>query len=88
MLGCEVVALGRILGDVVQLPRVVVGPRQRLVEERLVHDRLPPVVVEGAAAEHLVVLRVAPAGRRRVVERARERNTIDRRLRDAVDLRG
>src|ERR1700716_1684971 len=73
VLGGDVVTFRRVLGDVVQLPRVVVGVRRRLVEERGVDDRLPAVVVQGAATEHLVVLRVAHARRARLVERSRER---------------
>ncbi len=88
MLGGDVVALRRVLGHVVQLPRVVVGVRHRLVEHRVVDDRLPAVVVQGAAAEHLEVLRVAAARRGRIVERAREGHAVDRCLRDAVDLVG
>ena len=88
MLGGDVVALRGVLGHVVQLPRVVLRVRHRLVEHRVVDDRLPAVVVQGAAAEHLEVLRVADARRRRVVERGRERHAVDRRLRDAVDLVG
>ena len=65
----EVVALGEIVGDVIQLPHVVVERRVGVepvvvhVPERLERHRLPSVVIDAAAAEHLEVLRARGARR-------------------------
>ena len=48
-------------------------------------DRPPAVVVDGAVTEHLKVLGVVVAGRRRLIEGVGEAHAIDRRLGHAAD---
>ena len=86
--GGEVVALREVLGDVVQLPHVVlerrVGVDAVVVHraERLERHRLPAVVVDAAAAEHLEVLRgVALRGASPAREHGDEARALDRALR-------
>jgi hypothetical protein len=56
------------------------------VGKRVEHDRLPSVVIQRAAAEHLVVLRHVLRGRGALLEDVRERDALDRTLCDAIDL--
>ena len=71
MVGREVVTLGRVGAQVVELPRRAVEPG--LVElDVVVHDRLPTVLVQRAAPEHLGVLHGVPLGRIGRVEAVRE----------------
>ena len=95
-LGGQVVELGGVLLDVVELP-VVPGDhiRRRSGAElpRKIcrgRDRHPALVVDGAIAEHLEVLRGVP-GRRvgvRLVPRVRHAHAFDGALLDAVDRIG
>ena len=84
LLGGEVDGLGEVLGDVVQLPHVVVERPFGVAavvgdaRQRVEHDRLPPVVVERPRAEHLVVLRDVVAGCVGVGERRGEAHALDR----------
>ena len=66
----EVVRLGGVLRDVVELPAIlvertvrVVLVRVQAVQHRVVRHRLPAAVVDRAAGELLVVLRLAVLGR-------------------------
>ena len=91
----QVVHLGEVLGDVVQLPHVVVeglahvaavvGEERRRVE----HHRLPAVVVQRPRAEHLVVLRHVVARHAGVgAARAAKLTPSIGRLLDAADRVG
>ncbi len=90
----EVRGLGQVLGDVVQLPDVVVERRvgvQAVVVERpdgMERHRFPPVVIDGPRAEHLEVLRRVPGlgGGAVGAEQVPEADPVDRGLGDAVDL--
>ncbi len=102
LLAGQVVALGVVLVQVVQLPVVGLDIQQHLVVDgssepaallgglgetraRPGADRPPAVVVDGAVAEHLEVLGVVVAGRRRLIEGVGEADPIDGRLADAAD---
>ena len=69
----------------VQLPLVLVEAGLR-IEDRVIGDRLPALVVESPAAEHLVVLGLVTAGRIGVSEAIGEADALDRPLGDAVEL--
>ena len=93
ILGSQVVGLGGILHDVVELPLVPgdhVGRRgaaQFPRERRRGRRRDPAVVVDGAVAEHLEVLRGVP-GRGvgvRLVPCVGHAHAVHRALRDAVE---
>ena len=102
MLLGQVVVLGRVLGDVVQLPVMGVQVGQRLGGDRRAErlaglgergpgpraHRPPPVVVDGAVPEHLEVLGAVPGRRGRVVEGVGEADAVDRRLGHAPDRGG
>ena len=94
-LGGEVVVLRIVLGDVVKLPFVAVdhvGQMAHAHQPRPLGRRggsNPAVVVDGAVAKHLEVLRRA-RGRGvgvRLVEGVRHAHAFNRPLRDAVDHR-
>ena len=84
-LGGAVVRLRDVLGDVVELPHVVVqrgaGAQPVVVDraDRVIGHRLPPVVVDGARPEHLEVLRVVAAGRASSAPRPARRRSWCRR---------
>ena len=91
----EVMGLGRVLRDVVQLPAVLgerrVGIVVRVVardSHRVERHRLPPAVIDGAACELLVVLGLAVLRGTRIRERRPERAPRDRLLGDPVEHRG
>ena len=80
------------LVDVVKLPFVVVR-RRRLLPNSHGSDRRrgagdPAVVVDGAVAEHLEILRAVLRRRLRVIERVDHAHALDRLLRHAVEHRG
>ena len=95
-LGGQVVGLGGILLDVVELPVVPGdhirrrGAAQFPRERRRGRARHPSVVIDGAVAEHLEILRGVPGGRVgvRLVPRVRHAHAFDRALLDAVDRVG
>ena len=95
VVGGEVAGLGRVVGQVVQLPpgRVEVDEfvgGQRGAEPTVLHRRLdearagprtvrlPPVVVDRSASEHLEVLRGVIGRRVGVAERVGEARAVDR----------
>ena len=92
VLGGEVVVLGGVLGDVVELPALRVELGELLGGDRLAEPlaglgerrprprahRPPAVVVDRAVAHHLEVLRRAPAVGRRIVEGVREAHAVQR----------
>ena len=90
-----VVGLRQVLGHVVELPHIVVerGVRIEAVvvdrADRVERHRLPPVVIDGARAEHLEVLRRAQARYSRAprVEQRGEADAVEMRLRHAVEVR-
>jgi hypothetical protein len=94
MLGGQVVDLGVVLSHVVELPGVVVergvvvgGALVVGRADGLVGDRLPPLVVEGPAPEHLEVLGlVAPGCTGPVLgQQVGEAGAVDGPLRHVVD---
>ena len=99
VVGGDVLRLGEVLLDVVQLPARDVELAQRVRRDRCTERLLglrerrarprahgaPAVVVDGTVADHLEVLGVMVAGGGRVVEGVREAHALDRRLRDALD---
>jgi len=82
----EVVALRRVLGHVVQLPLDVIEAGLS-DHHRVEGDRLPAVVVERTASEHLEVLGGPAARRVGRVERRREARSFDRLLRNLGEVR-
>ena len=95
-LGGQVVELGGVLLDVVEFPLVPGDHIRRRAgaelprESRRGRDRHPALVVDGAIAEHLEVLR-GVSGRRvgvRLVPRVRHAHAFDGALLDAVDRIG
>ena len=98
----QIVVLGWILGDVVQLPVASVQTDQRLRgnerAERLAGlgerrprpraHRPPSVVVDGAVTEHLEILDTVPGRGGRVVEGMGEADPVQRRLGHAPDRGG
>ena len=84
--GGEVARLGRILGDVVQLP--LDGVEAGLVGlDGVERHGLPAVLVQRAAAEHLEVLHAVAIGRVGRAERLGEADPVDRcGRRDAREL--
>ena len=80
-------ALRRVHRDVVQLPFVGVDARLHL-HDRVVRHRLPAFVVEGATAEHLVVLREVGVRRCGIGDGGKEARPLDGALGDAADLPG
>ena len=81
-----VVALGRVGDDVVELPAVVVR-RGVAVHHRDVRDRLPALVVDRSAPEHLEVLGGAHLGRVVRCEGRADAHAVHRQLLDPVDRR-
>ena len=94
-LGREVARLGEVVGQVEEQPVVLVEhaaaldvvPLDRELPADVIGRRLPSLVVDRAAPEHLEVLRRAGRGCRRVGERGEQRLPVDRLLVDAVDRR-
>src|SRR5262245_38143511 len=95
-LGRKVVGLGWVLVDVIELP-VVTGDhiRWRLGAELPGKcdrrcRRYPPVMVDGAIAEHLEILRGVPSGSfgARLVPRVGHAYAFDGNLLDAIDCVG
>ena len=84
----EVLRLGAILVDVVQLPAVLVEVADA-ADRRVQRGRLPAVLPDPARAEHRVVLHAASVVLRLgVVERVAHRDAVERILLDAaIDLR-
>ena len=93
MVGGEVVRLGEVVLEVEQCPVVlveVVAPRHQVtLDTQLASDvvggRLPSVVIERTASDHLEVLRRARAGSLGIVEGGDQGAALDRLLRHAVD---
>ena len=92
-LGCQVVELGGVLQDVVELPLVPGDHDRRRGAAQLPRERCrsrrrhPAIVIDGAVAEHLEVLRRVP-GRGvgvRLVPRVYHAHAFDGELLDAVD---
>ena len=89
----EVGGLREVLRHVVQLPRVVIEGARRVAalvgepEHRVERDRLPSVVVDRPAPEHLVVLGGVGARRVRVDERGAEAHPVERSLLDTAEVR-
>ena len=83
----QVVALRRVHCDVVELPLVGVDARLGL-HDRVVRHGFPALVVEGPAAEHLVVLRDVGVRGSRVGDGGEEARPLDRALGHATDLLG
>ncbi len=79
--GGEIMRLGEILGEMKQLPFVAVERRARGMKG----DRLPAVVPEAAMPEHLEILRHRLRWRRRIRDRRREADALQRHLRHACD---
>ena len=85
LLGREVVGLRQVLGDVEQLPHVVVERRIGIAPvvvhapDRMEGHRLPPLVVDRTRPEHLEVLRLSPSGHviAFVTQHAREARAVE-----------